>query len=217
MRILISGVLGGLVFFFWGAVAHLALPIGTMGMTFAAPHAAVLGAMKQDFQGEGVYILPSLPKDKMGDADATKAFAPTETSNPYAFVVYQPQGEDTSQMGDNLGKQWASDTFSALIVSYVLALGAFALMAWLVASAGDGESFACFQSVAGSPIGKIALFAFTAALVYHFLNGIRHLLWDVGWGFEIPQVYGSGYVVLALTAIITAVIVFVALNAGGAA
>src|SRR5207342_2745163 len=39
----------------------------------------------------------------------------------------------------------------------LLAIGAFALMAWLLACAGDGESFACFQSVAGSPIGKIAL------------------------------------------------------------
>jgi succinate dehydrogenase / fumarate reductase cytochrome b subunit len=99
----------------------------------------------------------------------------------------------------------------------LLALGAFALMAWLVASAGDGESFACFQSMVGSPIGKIALFAFAAALVYHFLNGIRHLLWDVGWGFEIPRVYASGYVVLALTVIITAALAYVALNAGGAA
>jgi hypothetical protein len=138
MRILISGVIGGLVFFFWGAVAHLALPIGTMGMQFAAPHEAVLGAMKQDFQGEGVYILPSLPKDKMGDADATKAFAPTETSNPYAFVVYQTQGKDTSQMGDNLVKQWASDTLSALIVSFVLALGAFGFGKRVLVSAALG-------------------------------------------------------------------------------
>jgi hypothetical protein len=125
MRILISGVLGGLVFFFWGAVAHLALPIGGMGMKFAAPHEATLAAMKQDFQGEGVYVLPSLPEDKMGDETATKAFAPTATANPYAFVVYQPLGKDPSQMGDNLAKQWASDTLSALIVSFVLALGAF--------------------------------------------------------------------------------------------
>jgi len=125
MRILISGVIGGVVFFLWGAVAHLALPVGTMGMQFAAPHAAVLRAMKQDFQGEGVYILPSLPKDKMGDAEATKAFASTATSDPYAFVVYQPKGEDQSQMGDNLVKQGVSDFLSALIVSFVLALGAF--------------------------------------------------------------------------------------------
>ena len=53
------------------------------------------------------------------------------------------------------------------------------------------------------------------ALVYHFLNGIRHLLWDAGWGFEIPLVYKSGYTVAALTVVFTAAIWFVAL--GGAA
>ena len=98
-----------------------------------------------------------------------------------------------------------------------LALGAFVLMAWLLSSAGDGDSFTRFQACAGSVPGKIALLAFAAALVYHFLNGIRHLLWDVGWGFEIPQVYASGYVVVGLTVVITAAIAFVALNAGGAA
>lgn len=138
MRILMSGILGGVVFFLWGAVAHLALPVGTMGMKFAAPHEAVLGAMKQSFQGEGVYVLPSLPKEQMGNEQATKAFAPTETSNPYAFVVYQPQGEDTSQMGDNLAKQFASDFLSALIVSFVLALGAFGFGKRVLVSAGLG-------------------------------------------------------------------------------
>ena len=49
-----------------------------------------------------------------------------------------------------------------------------------------------------SLIGQLALFAFSAALVYHFLNGIRHLLWDAGWGFEIPKAYASGYAVLVL-------------------
>ena len=43
------------------------------------------------------------------------------------------------------------------------------------------------------------LFGFSLALVYHLLNGIRHLLWDLGWGFRIPQVYRSGYTVIALT------------------
>ena len=43
-----------------------------------------------------------------------------------------------------------------------------------------------------SPFGKFVLFGFSLALVYHLLNGIRHLLWDTGWGFEIPEVYRSG-------------------------
>ena len=97
-----------------------------------------------------------------------------------------------------------------------LAFGAFALVAWLLAVAGGSDPFACFQYWAVSMLGKFALLAFTTALVYHFLNGIRHLLWDVGWGFEIPRAYASGYVVLALTAILTTLLAWLAMNAGGA-
>lgn len=101
------------------------------------------------------------------------------------------------------------------VTGVLLALAAFVLTAWLVVSAGDTAAFDGFQFWAGSMFGKIALVSFTAALVYHFLNGIRHLLWDVGWGFELPKVYGSGYVVLGLSVIITTVLAYLGLNAGG--
>ena len=99
----------------------------------------------------------------------------------------------------------------------LLAMGAFALAAWLLAVAGSVDAFDFFRNLAGSAIGEVALLAVTAALVYHFLNGIRHLLWDIGWGFEIPRVYASGYVVLGLTVIITVLLAFLGQRAGGAA
>ena len=98
-----------------------------------------------------------------------------------------------------------------------LAIGAFGLAAWLLAVAGEGSTFVNFQAIAGSLPGKIMLVAFVASLVYHFLNGIRHLLWDVGWGFEIPRAYASGYVVIVLTAILSATIVYLGMAAGGTA
>ena len=103
------------------------------------------------------------------------------------------------------------------ITGVMLAFGAFVLMAWLVAVAGGADSYATFAACAGSPIGKLALLGFAAALVYHLLNGIRHLLWDIGWGFEIPKAYASGYTVLALTVVITGFIAWAGLTAGGAA
>jgi len=60
----------------------------------------------------------------------------------------------------------------------------------------------------------IALFGFSLALVYHLLNGIRHMLWDIGWGFELPEVYRSGYTVAVLTVVLTALIWFFALRGG---
>lgn len=98
-----------------------------------------------------------------------------------------------------------------------LALGAFVLMAWLLAVAGDGQGFDQFNLLASSVPGMFLMAALVFSLVYHLFNGIRHLLWDVGWGFEIPQFYASGWIVLGLTAAFTAGLVVLALLAGGVA
>ncbi|HEU0153764.1 MAG TPA: succinate dehydrogenase, cytochrome b556 subunit [Arenimonas sp.] len=86
----------------------------------------------------------------------------------------------------------------------ILALGSLVLAAWLVAASENAFIYDGFRSVLASVPGKIALFAFSASLVYHFLNGIRHLFWDAGRGFSIPKAYASGYAVLALSVVITA-------------
>lgn len=93
-----------------------------------------------------------------------------------------------------------------------LAVGALVLAAWLVAAAGDGGAYAAFAACLASLPGKIALFGFSASLVYHFLNGIRHLFWDAGHGYEIPRVYASGYAVIVLTVLFTGALWWFALG-----
>jgi succinate dehydrogenase / fumarate reductase cytochrome b subunit len=100
------------------------------------------------------------------------------------------------------------------ISGIILAFGAFALAWWLLAAARGGDAWATAAGVLASPFGKLALFGFSLALVYHLLNGIRHLLWDAGWGFSIPQVYRSGYIVAALTVAFTAAIWIFAMRGG---
>ena len=92
----------------------------------------------------------------------------------------------------------------------ILVAGAFALVWWLLALAAGGEAYADAAECLASPLGKLFLFGFTLSLVYHLLNGVRHLLWDAGWGFEIPEFYASGWTVAALTVIFTLVIWIVA-------
>ena len=60
----------------------------------------------------------------------------------------------------------------------------------------------------------IALAGFSLALVYHLLNGIRHLFWDMGYGMSIPELYRSGYAVAGLTVVLTAIIWFFAMRGG---
>ena len=98
----------------------------------------------------------------------------------------------------------------------ILVVGAFALAWWLLALAAGGEAYADAAECLASPLGKLFLFGFTLSLVYHLLNGIRHLLWDAGWGFEIPEFYASGWTVAALTVVFTLVIWIVASSGGNA-
>jgi succinate dehydrogenase / fumarate reductase, cytochrome b subunit len=98
------------------------------------------------------------------------------------------------------------------VTGVALVAGAFGLAWWLVAMAFVGEAWNTFNALATSPFGMVLLFGFSACLVYHLCNGIRHLLWDIGWGFEIPQLYASGWTVVALAVVITALIWFAALG-----
>ena len=60
-----------------------------------------------------------------------------------------------------------------------------ALLAWwLIAVASGPTAYATFQSAAGSWIGRLILFGYTWALLHHMLGGIRHLIWDLLYGFE---------------------------------
>jgi hypothetical protein len=125
MRVFITGLIGGIVFFAWAAIAHMLLPIGEMGMQAPTDEAAVMAGLKQGLPGEGVYYLPYLPPEQMQDTAATEAYSARALASPFAFVVYQPQGRDPMAMGPSLGIQFVSDTLSAMVVAFVLALGSF--------------------------------------------------------------------------------------------
>ena len=99
----------------------------------------------------------------------------------------------------------------------LLGVAAFAVLMWLWSVAAGSASVAVLKHRAGSTVGIIALLAVTASLVYHLLNGIRHLLWDIGWGFDLPQAYASGWTVVALTLVVTALLAVLGLHAGGLA
>jgi succinate dehydrogenase / fumarate reductase cytochrome b subunit len=58
------------------------------------------------------------------------------------------------------------------------------LVWWLIAAAAGPNAYATLQAFMGSIIGKLVLLGCTWALLHHALGGIRHLIWDVGYGFE---------------------------------
>jgi succinate dehydrogenase / fumarate reductase cytochrome b subunit len=86
----------------------------------------------------------------------------------------------------------------------VLATGSLLVALWLVALAAGTAVFNPVADAMQHPLGQLVVFGYSLALVYHGLNGIRHLMWDLRIGLEIKQVYQSGYLVLGLTFLVTA-------------
>ena len=126
MRVVIAGIIGGFVMFLWGAVSHMALPIGEAGFKTATQQEAVLAALATSTSGEGVYMYPGIAPETMADEAAMKAFTEQSKGKPYAFVVYQPGGNPVNQsMTPSLVKQYVTDTLAALVAAWILALGAW--------------------------------------------------------------------------------------------
>jgi succinate dehydrogenase / fumarate reductase cytochrome b subunit len=92
------------------------------------------------------------------------------------------------------------------ITGFGLALGTLLLAWWLVAAAIGPASYGTFQALAYHWIGRVVLFGFTLALVFHALNGVRHLAWDLGYGFAVPTANRTGILVYGLTVVLTWVI-----------
>jgi succinate dehydrogenase / fumarate reductase, cytochrome b subunit len=85
-----------------------------------------------------------------------------------------------------------------------LCLGAIWLV-WGVLAVASGEAvYDRFIEISGSTLGVLFLLATLFSLNYHLLNGIRHLLWDTGWGLDIPTTYRTGWIVVILTVLLTA-------------
>src|SRR5579871_6009078 len=98
-----------------------------------------------------------------------------------------------------------------------LAVGSLALIYWLVAAAMGPDAYADAQALFATGLGQFLLWGWTFSLFYHLCNGIRHLAWDAGWGFEIKTVYITGYSVWAAAALLTAGALWIAYSTGGAA
>lgn len=91
-----------------------------------------------------------------------------------------------------------------------LTLGAFLVVWWLIAAATGEEYFATVDGLLTSWLGHLVLLGLTWALCYHTLNGIRHLFWDMGYGFDLEQAWKSGLAVLGGSVVLTALIWLIA-------
>jgi len=113
-----------------------------------------------------------------------------------------------------------TNTLSILhrITGILLSLCFFVLVYWLAAAGAGPARYAAAQGVIGSPLVQLLLLGGLFSFCYHLLNGIRHLFWDAGYGFELPVARKSGWAV-AIGAVVLTLALWIALGAalGGAA
>lgn len=88
--------------------------------------------------------------------------------------------------------------------SGIILYGGAVLSAWWFFTLAQGpEAYGTMQSLLLHPIGLIFLLGLSFSFFYHLCNGMRHLLWDVGMGYELPNVYKTGWIVVFFSIVLT--------------
>jgi succinate dehydrogenase / fumarate reductase cytochrome b subunit len=96
-------------------------------------------------------------------------------------------------------------SFSHRATGVMLSVGTLFLVWWLIAAATSNNAFAAAQRFFGSWIGLLFLFGWSFSFFFHLCNGIRHLVWDAGYGFDLRTTYASGWAVVAASIVLTLV------------
>lgn len=86
-----------------------------------------------------------------------------------------------------------------------LSVGTLLIVWWLVAAATSDDAYNSVSGFIRSPLGVLMLLGWVASLWYHFFAGIRHLIWDAGYGFSKPEVDRNTLVIFGATAVFTAI------------
>jgi succinate dehydrogenase / fumarate reductase cytochrome b subunit len=101
------------------------------------------------------------------------------------------------------------------ITGAFLSACAVVLVTWLIAAASGPEAYSRFHDLIASWPGQILLLAATFAFFLHLCGGIRHLVWDTVRGFELRQIYVSGWIVVAASVALTLACWFASLLIAG--
>jgi len=108
-----------------------------------------------------------------------------------------------------------TNTLSILhrVTGVLLSLGFALLVYWLAAAAAGADSYATARDALASPLAQLVLFGAAFSFCYHLLNGVRHLFFDLGHGFELQTARKSGWAV-AIGAVVLGLIVWLVVRAG---
>ncbi len=121
-KIVLGGLLGGIVIFAWGFVAHMLLPLGTMGVHVLPDEAAVVGPIRSTIKDPGFYLFPGMDMSGKASESEQQAWLEKAKQGPVGVVIVRPQGGEglsprllLTELGTNL----ASALLAALLLAQV--------------------------------------------------------------------------------------------------
>ena len=133
----------------------------------------------------------------------------------------QPRGPQDRPMSPHLQVwRWHVTMLTSILhrgTGIALYAGVLVLVGWVIALAAGPDAFDAYGALLGSLIGLPVLFGLTVAFLYHLANGVRHLFWDSGKGFEPKTADMTGWAAIAfgvVAAVLIWIIAFLGMGAG---
>ncbi len=118
MKLLIAGIVGGVVVFIWGYVSHALLPLGKTGIKTLPGEAALLSTLSNSLSEPGVYLFPA--EGAEGDEAEKAAWKAKYTSGPRGTLAWDPQTGFEPQSPEQLGAEFASNVLAALLAAILV-------------------------------------------------------------------------------------------------
>jgi hypothetical protein len=118
-RVVVGGLVAGIVVFTWGAVSHLATPLGEMGIRQIPSEDKVVGAMKDAIREPGFYFFPGKDMTKVSESEQ-KAWEAKMKQGPAGILIVHPEGAE-AMSPRQLGTELATNIVSAWLAALLLA------------------------------------------------------------------------------------------------
>ena len=137
LRIAIAGVVGGIVFFIWGAVGHMFLGVGEWGVKPMPNEDAVIACMKSNIPNAGLYFAPGMDMTRRPTDEEYAAWSAKYEAGPNVFLVYRPTGIE-AMSPHQLGIELLSNILAALVGAFMLSFVQPSFMKRVIVATGIG-------------------------------------------------------------------------------
>jgi hypothetical protein len=118
-RIILGGLLGGILLFFWGFVAHMVLPLGEMACHQMPDEATVIGTIRSTIKEPGFYLFPGIDTSKHPSESEMQAWQEKAKQGPIGVLIVKPQGGE-GMTPRTLGTEFGTNVVSALLAALIL-------------------------------------------------------------------------------------------------